>query len=130
MSTSTWTFVKHYGEMVAAMLVGMAGLGLVSLAGVGLPDRVGLRLVEMAAWMTVPMVAWMRFRGHAWRPCAEMAASMVVPAVAVLALLGTGALTDEGALMMIEHTAMFPAMLAVMLLRRDEYSGQHHHAPA
>jgi hypothetical protein len=59
-----------------------------------------------------------------------MAAAMLLPAAGALALLGTGALTDADALVMIEHTVMFPAMLAVMLLRRDEYTGQHDRADA
>jgi hypothetical protein len=79
----------------------------------------------MAVWMTVPMVAWMRHRGHDWRPCVEMAAAMVVPTLAALALHGTGAVDDGHALLMLEHTVMFPAMLVPMLLRLDEYTGHH-----
>lgn len=120
---AAWQFARHYLEMVAAMLAGMIGLGLASALLVDLPDRTGVRLVEMAVWMTVPMVAWMRLRGHGFRVCTEMAATMLVPAVAALGLLGTGAVTDADALFMIEHTVMFPAMLAVMLVRRGEYTG-------
>jgi flagellar biosynthetic protein FliP len=127
--TTTRRFVRHYLEMVAAMMIGMAGLGAASLV-VDLPDDTAVRLVEMAVWMTVPMVAWMRFRAHGGRACTEMAAAMLLPAAGALALLGTGALTDADALVMIEHTVMFPAMLAVMLLRRDEYTGQHDRADA
>jgi hypothetical protein len=54
-----------------------------------------------------------------------MAASMVIPTLAVLALLAVEIVTDIGALLGIEHVAMFGGMLAVMLARRDEYS---HHA--
>lgn len=122
-SCSPWRFVRHYLEMVVAMLAGMAALGAVSSLVIDLPDRTGIRLVEMVVWMTVPMVAWMRFRGHGWRVCNEMAAAMLVPAAGALALLGTGAVTDADGLVMFEHTAMFPAMLLVMLLRRDEYAG-------
>jgi hypothetical protein len=77
--------------------------------------------------MTVPMVAWMRHRGHGWRASNEMAAAMLLPAVAALVLLWTGALTDDHALLMLEHTVMFPAMFAVMVWRRDEYVGHAHH---
>jgi len=38
------------------------------------------------------------------------------------ALLGAGIVEDAGALMTIEHAVMLPAMLAAMLLRREEYS--------
>jgi flagellar biosynthetic protein FliP len=127
--TTTRRFVRHYLEMVAAMMIGMAGLGAASPV-VDLPDDTAVRLVEMAVWMTVPMVAWMRFRGHGRRACTEMAAAMLLLAAGALALLGTGALTDGDALVMIEHTVMFPAMLAVMLLRRDEYTGRHDRADA
>jgi hypothetical protein len=51
-----------------------------------------------------------------------MAASMMVPTLAVVALLGFGLVEDVGALLVIEHVVMLPAMLAVMLLRRDEYA--------
>jgi hypothetical protein len=128
---ATWRFVRHYIEMVAAMMAGMAALAA-SRSMVDLPDETAVELVEMALWMTVPMVAWMRFRGHAWRVCNEMAAAMLLPAAAALALLATGVVGDSHALVMLEHSVMFPAMLAAMLLRRDEYTGhhQHHHAPA
>jgi hypothetical protein len=121
---ATWRFVRHYLEMVAAMMVGMA-LGAASHLVVDGPDRTSVQLVEMALWMTVPMVAWMRIRGHGWRACNEMAAAMLVPAAGALALFLTGVMTDGDALFMLEHTVMFTAMLVVMLLRREEYSGHH-----
>jgi hypothetical protein len=119
-----WRFARHYLEMVVAMMVGMA-LIPVSRALVDLPDGTGFELAEMAVWMTVPMVAWMRFRGHGRRVTAEMAAAMLVPAAALLALHLTGAVADGEALVMVEHTVMFPAMLVAMLLRRDEYTADH-----
>ena len=118
-------FLRHYVEMVIAMLLGMSALGLVNAMGLDLPDNTTVELIEMAVWMTVPMVAWMRHRGHDWRPCVEMAAAMVVPAVGALALHWTGAVDDGHALLMLEHTVMFPAMLVPMLLRLDEYTGHH-----
>jgi hypothetical protein len=123
----TRRFVLHYLEMVAAMVVGMLVLGGASSALLDLPDGTAVMLTDMAIAMTVPMVAWMRFRGHGWRPCNEMAASMLIPAAAMLGLLWAGLVTDEGTLMMLEHAVMLPAMLVAMLLRRDEYSGHHHH---
>lgn len=54
---------------------------------------------------------------------------MFAPALACIALLGAGIVTDGGTLMMLEHVAMFPLMLAVMLWRKAEYSG-HTHVPA
>lgn len=123
-------FLRHYVEMVTAMLLGMGALGLVNAIGLDLPDNTTVELLEMAVWMTVPMVAWMRHRGHDWRPCVEMAAAMVVPAVGALALHWTGAVDDGHALLMLEHTVMFPAMLVPMLLRLDEYTGHRQQAAA
>src|SRR3954465_12676985 len=130
MSPAAKHFLRHYAEMVAAMLLGMAVLGYPV-------DRVMGRLgassdefmfLEMATTMTVPMVGWMMYRGHGWRANAEMSASMFVPTFAVIGVLGTGLLTDLGALMIIEHVAMLLAMLGVMLLRPAEYAHHHGHA--
>src|SRR4051812_17796326 len=136
--TKTYRFAAHYAEMVAAMIIGMIVLGLPvegALRAIGSSwsqlgdDAPALMLAAMCFTMTVPMVAWMRYRGHSWRPCAEMAASMIVPTIAVVALLATGAVEGIGALLTLEHGAMLPAMLMVMLLRVDEYAGCHHEAP-
>jgi hypothetical protein len=43
-------------------------------------------LLLMATTMTVPMVGWMRYRGHGWRANTEMAASMVLPTFAAMAI--------------------------------------------
>ncbi len=124
-------FARHYVEMVVAMFLGMAVLGalvLVVLGAAGVSsaelhhDLPALMLFGMGVTMTVPMVGWMRYRGHGWRPSAEMAASMLVPTFGVMALLWAGLLTDIGALMTIEHVVMLPSMLVAMLLRREEYS--------
>ncbi len=40
--------------------------------------------------------------------------------------MATGLNDDFGALMMLEHAAMLPAMLVAMLLRYEEYAGHHH----
>jgi hypothetical protein len=133
---SAWTrhFIRHYVEMVAAMFLGMAVLGVP--AGWGL-DAVGsswselntdapaLMLLGMAVTMTVPMVGWMRYRGHGWRANAEMSASMFLPTFAVIGLLSADALTDIGALMVIEHVAMLLAMAGVMALHPAEYARHH-----
>jgi len=126
MSAANRRFGLHYLEMVVVMVVGMVVLGV----AVGLVADVtgtGPMLIEMGVTMTVPMVAWMRVRGHAWRPCLEMGASMALSTIATLALLGAGIVEGAGVLMVILHAVMLPAMLVAMLLRRDEYSGHHHH---
>jgi hypothetical protein len=131
MSASAKHFLRHYGEMVLAMFLGMAILGLpvdwmMSSAGA---DSDAFMFLGMATTMTVPMVAWMIHRGHGWRANAEMSASMFVPTFAVIGVLTTGILTDIGVLMLVEHIVMLLAMAGVMLLRPEEYI-HHHGQPA
>ena len=127
------TFIRHYAEMVAAMFAGMIVLGLpaegaLQAAGTSVSDlqvsAPAVVLLGMAVTMTVSMVAWMRYRGHGWRPANEMAASMFLPTFAAIGLLGAG--MKFGTAMGLEHVAMFPSMLAAMLLRPSEYTGHAH----
>jgi hypothetical protein len=139
MTHSTRQFIRHYVEMVVAMFLGMAVLGPpaeLALRALG-SSSADLRtaapavaLLGMAAMMTVPMVGWMRYRGHGWQPCAEMAASMIVPTLAVIALMWGAVVEDFGTLMLAEHIAMLPSMLVAMLLRPAEYTSHAHHAVA
>jgi hypothetical protein len=131
-------FARHYLEMVIAMVLGMAVLGLPAgwaLSAVGTSwsglndDAPALMLLGMAVTMTAPMVAWMRYRGHGWQANAEMSGAMFVPTFAVIALLGAGLVTDIGTLLIVEHVAMLSAMLAAMLLRPAEYTCGAHAAP-
>jgi hypothetical protein len=135
MTTSTRHFVRHYVEMLVAMFLGMAVLGmpaLWALAAVGVSsadlrsDAPALLLLGMGVTMTVPMVAWMRHRGHGWPASNEMAASMMIPTAGVIGLLGAGLVVDVGTLLAIEHVVMLPSMLVAMLLRREEYSRSAH----
>jgi hypothetical protein len=131
----TRNFLRHYGEMLVAMFLGMfvlGGAGALLLIIVGVDsewdsEAPELLLVAMAFTMTVPMVAWMRYRGHGWRPASEMAAAMFAPSVAAIVLLWAALVEDTDALLTIQHVAMLAAMLAVMLLRRDEYTGPVRH---
>jgi hypothetical protein len=119
-SGSKRAFARHFGEMVLAMLLGMAVLGgLAELAfaasGSDLSDQSGgLRIVVMGIAMTVPIVLWMSYRGHAPARNVEMAASMNVPTIAAAVLAWAGAV-ETGAGMGLQHAAMVPAMLGVML---------------
>jgi hypothetical protein len=129
MSPLSKPFLRHYGEMVVAMFLGMAVLGF---PVDWVMDRLGadsneFMFLEMATTMTVPMVAWMLYRGHGWRANAEMSASMFVPTFAVIGLLSAQLLTDLGVLMVIEHVAMLLAMAGAMLLRPAEYLHHHGH---
>ena len=136
MSASTRHFARHYLEMLVAMFLGMAVLGVPAVAALGVVgvssselhnDAPALLLCGMAVTMTAPMVAWMRYRGHGWRASAEMAAAMFVPTFGVIALLGSRLVDDTGTLLEIQHVVMFPSMLVAMLLRRDVYSGAVRH---
>jgi hypothetical protein len=131
--TRTGHFVRHYLEMVVAMLVGMITLGpLWSLAG----DSLGLSAVlqrpepmvlVMATNMSIAMCAWMRYRGHGWAATLEMAAAMYVPFLALFPPLWLGVLSRDG-LMVWGHVLMLPAMAAAMLWRLPEYTGHNAHA--
>jgi hypothetical protein len=138
MSSSTRQFVRHYAEMVVAMFLGMAILGVPAgwaMSAVGTSwselhtDAPALMLLGMALTMTAPMVGWMRYRGHGRRANAEMAASMFLPTFAVIALLWGGLVEDVGVLLVLEHVAMLASMLVAMLLRPAEYTcGVRDHA--
>ncbi len=138
MNTGTLRFIRHYVEMVIAMVLGMVVLGIpaewaLDAAGTS-ADAVqesapAVMLLGMATIMTIPMVALMRWRGHAWRPCWEMSASMYLPTLVAIALVHSGAVEYMSA-MMLEHAAMLPAMLGAMLLRPDEYACHGHREAA
>jgi hypothetical protein len=132
MSPAAKHFLRHYAEMVVAMLLGMAVLGypvdwVMGRLGASSDE---FMFLEMATTMTVPMVGWMIYRGHGWRANAEMSASMFVPTFAVIGVLASGLLTDLGVLMTIEHVVMLLAMAGVMLLRPEEYIHHHGHEAA
>jgi hypothetical protein len=132
--TVTRRFVLHYLEMVAVMFAGMGALMLPStwaLGAVGTgwaelrADAPAAMLLWMAVIMVVPMAGWMAFRGHSARANVEMAASMVVPTLALVAAMGAGLVADVGIALVLEHALMLGGMLVAMLARPAEYS---HHA--
>jgi hypothetical protein len=126
-----WRFLRHYLEMVAAMLVGMVVLGaavrgVLALVGLEfLAQYPELAALEMAFDMSVGMVAWMRHRGHGWASTLETAGAMFTPAVVLLPLLWLGVIAGD-ALLALEHLAMLPLMYLVMRRRRAEYGGSSH----
>jgi hypothetical protein len=133
-------FLWHLGEMVLAMLVGMAAFGGVrallnptGFAGV-LREHLDVRYLAMAAFMAVPMALLMRYRGHSWRRTAEMVGAMVVPVAAACLLwrFGLGAVVpalSSKALGTSSHVAMYVGMLLAMLSRYGDYAhaGPHVH---
>jgi hypothetical protein len=125
---------RHFFEMVAAMLIGMAVLGaLVRLSCVltgheDLLDHPGFRAPIMATNMAIGMVVWMRHRRHSRAAIGEMAAAMYVPLVVLAIPFWVGVL-GGGALLGLMHVLMLPAMVVAMSRRRDEYVHDHR-APA
>ena len=115
-------FVRHYLEMVAAMLVGMFALGGVEdLVWPNLTARADVAAMVMATNMSLGMAAWMRFRGHSWRGIVEMSASMYLPFAVLLVPYWAG-LAGGGVLMTWGHLLMLPSMALVMLLRAEHYT--------
>jgi hypothetical protein len=128
-------FLRHLGEMLLAMVVGMIvfgaiGRGILAAAGTSASDvretAPEVVAVVMAFNMSAGMAVWMRHRGHARARIAEMVGAMFVPAVAAIALFWGGVI-ESGAILALEHVAMIPAMVAVMLVHRGEYSRPVHH---
>lgn len=123
--------LRHYLEMVAAMVVGMLVLGaavrgVLAIAGTELPaEYEELPALEMAVEMAAAMVIWMRFRGHGWPSTLEMAGAMIAPVIALMPLVWLGVIDGE-MLLILEHVVMLPLMYVVMLRRRAEYEGAHH----
>jgi hypothetical protein len=128
-------FARHLLEMLVAMMVGMAVLG-VALAALGEPPGYAnllLRYGMMGAFMAAPMVAWMHYRGHSWRDGGEMTAAMLVPMFALVVPVELGVAVpglSEGSLMLLSHVAMIGGMVAWMVYRFDRYAhGEHGHHP-
>ena len=123
-------FLRHYGEMVLAMIGGMAVFGaLVSLFCTvadheDLLEHPAASAPLMATNMTLGMVLWMRYRRHSWAATGEMAASMYVPTVVLLAAFAVGLLPGD-ALLGAVHILMLPAMWFVMWRRPNEYLHDH-----
>jgi hypothetical protein len=131
MKRSTFTFLKHYAEMVLVMFAGMGvffGLAVGLSAAVGssyaeLRDEApGVVLFGMGFGMTAAMVWWMHRRGHSRSANRAMALSMILPTAASLILLSSGAVTELDTLVTLEHVIMFPAMLVAMLPYRSEFT--------
>jgi flagellar biosynthetic protein FliP len=113
--------VRHYLEMVVAMLVGMQLLGPVAALVPGLTARTDVHAVVMATEMALGMAAWMKVRRHSARSITEMTAAMYVPFVVLLVPYWAGALSGD-AVMTWGHVLMLPAMAVPMALRPHEHA--------
>lgn len=120
----------HFVEMMAAMFIGMAVLGMaarLALALLGHPDaldRLEVRVVVMMLSMGTGMTAWMSYRRHRWAGIVEMNAAMLLPFAVLLVPFWGGALPGS-AVMTAGHILMLPAMALVLLHRRAEYANSH-----
>ena len=114
--------VRHYLEMVAAMLVGMVVLGrLEDMVWPQLHDRTDVMVLVMATNMAIGMSAWMWFRRHSWIAITEMAVAMYLPFLVLLVPYWAGAISGY-AVMSWGHLLMLVAMaLPMVWWRRAEY---------
>lgn len=112
-------FVRHFLEMLVAMIVGMVALGPLW------PELPGTELhaFVMATNMTIGMALWMGFRRHSWIAIAEMGAAMYAPFLVLFPPFWAGWLTG-GTLFVIGHVLMLPAMVVAMLRRPAEFTTQ------
>jgi hypothetical protein len=120
----------HFVEMVAAMFVGMAVLGMAArfalalLGHADLLDQLEAQVVVMMLSMGTGMTIWMRYRHHRWAGIVEMNAAMLLSFAVLLVPFWIGAL-PESAVMTVGHILMLPAMALVLLHRRAEYATGH-----
>jgi hypothetical protein len=109
-------------------LVGRVIAGSSSLATTYRPGTY-LFAIGDAVFLTVPVVAWMLFRGRGRRHSVEMALAMLAP-VAVIALVGE--LAGYPYLLWLV-SGMYPAMSlgmsALLVYRRDRFTGPMNRAP-
>jgi hypothetical protein len=117
------TAIRHFLEMVVAMLVGMVALGPL---WPHLPGGATVHTLVMATNMTIGMAAWMAFRRHRLMPIVEMGLAMYLPFVVLFPAYWVGWLS-AAAVMIVGHVLMLPAMVLAMLRRPAEYTGHHHH---
>ena len=142
-----WIFVRHYLEMIVAMLLGMALYPLWVMATSDAPaeswvHRPDVAGIVMATAMSMPMVAWMVYRGHRALLTVEMVAAIVTPVgpiemvaamfagfLVLLPPLWVGAIS-AATFMVVGHIVMPLLMLLAMLARRGEYTHHHHASPS
>ncbi len=122
-------FLRHYLEMVAAMVAGMVLLGpplmmISRLFGYSFMFDPTIRTLIMATNMNIGMIVWMRYRGHSWERTLEMVAGMTLPFLAFLVPMWLG-LISELTVNVLGHVAMLIGMWVSMVLRRAEYSMDH-----
>jgi hypothetical protein len=142
LARQVWNFTRHLLEMCIAMCVGGSILLAAFFAAAAQTGQPALRegapqlaVLATAAIYTLPMAAWMLFRGMDVRPTAEMSAATIGVGVVLVGLAWVGILPHGDLSGWASGRFCLPAcvvMPAVMLLRRDMYTGHagHHIAHA
>ncbi len=116
------TALRHFAEMLVAMLVGMMALApLWPELSAGVEALPTTQALVMATNMTVGMTALMVWRRHRPVAVAEMALAMYLPFVVLFPPYWAGGLPAE-AVLLVGHLLMLPAMVAAMLWRPEEYT--------
>ena len=124
-AVSRFHFARHLVEMFLAMMAGMMVGAFLLATAVGTSVSEARRehavawVVVMTFDMTVPMVAVMLYRGHSRRNAAEMAAAMIVPALAIVACQVSHVVSDDIGRAYMPLSML--AMIALIIYRRNEY---------
>ena len=108
-------FWLHYGEMIAAMVVGMTvfyPLLTWALDRLGRGDLLDAA-IPTALVMATSMTLGMSIRRHSWRFILEMDAAMYLSFVVFFPAYWAGLLTGDG-LLVVGHIVMLPAMAVVI----------------
>jgi hypothetical protein len=120
-------FLLRFTEMWISMVLGMAVFRYVRLALASQGYAAFLDPMSFAseagngAFMIAPMMLWMRIRGCRGCDNLEMAVAMLLPWAAVLVLGRLG--LSQKLPWFSARAAMFFGMLAIMLYRRECYTG-------
>ena len=127
-------FLKHVLEMCLVMCAAAIVLNVIFFEGAWLFGHDDLRgtapvlsSLFLTASLTVPMIVWMRFRKHDWQATIEMGASTVALAFVLFAGAAVQLIAVTDVFDMITRLACL-AMIGVMLVRYDYYSGAISHA--
>jgi flagellar biosynthetic protein FliP len=118
--------------MLITMVIGMIALhpvwhfGLQVVGASRALDHATVMALVMATDMSLGMGVWMRYRGHGWGPVAEMSAVMYVPFVPFLPAVWGGVMSGA-AMLDAGHLLMLPAMLGLMVWRREQYGHESSH---
>jgi drug/metabolite transporter (DMT)-like permease len=140
LGSQAWNFARHFIEMCAAMCLGGSVLyaAFVALAdALGSPnlraDAPELAVAATAVIYALPMAMWMVFRGMDRRSTVEMTAATLAVGAVFIGAAAVGFITAAELSAWASARFCLPAcavMVAVMLVRRDVYTGRtgHHMA--